>query len=390
MIGGIVLRLIVMCLVGCLSFLGFHTDAWAELKPDLGKNARSAILMDATTGAILYEKNSHESLPPASITKIMTMLLVMEALDEGKIKLQDQVRVSERAASMGGTQIYLEPGEQMSVDDLLKGVALASANDASVALAEFIAGSEERFVAMMNQKAKKLGLKNTHFVNTNGLPASGHVSSAYDIAVMSRELLKYPKITQYTRRYEDYLRKDSKKPFWLVNTNKLVRFYPGMDGLKTGFTQEAKYGLSATAKRGDMRVIAVVMGEPDIKTRNAEVTQMLDYAFQRYTTHRLFRKGERIGTVTINQGDPKKIPLYADQDLAVLLKRGESKRDIRHKLILNRMDAPIQKGQVIGRLQLIRGRNVLAEFPLQARQSVQKAGWWATWKNIIREYLFIP
>lgn len=384
------MRLVVMCLVGCLSFFGFHPGVYAEIEPDLGKKARSAVLMDATTGAILYEKNSHESLPPASITKIMTMLLVMEALDEGKIKLQDQVRVSEKAASMGGTQIYLEPGEQMSVDDLLKGVALASANDASVALAEFIAGSEERFVAMMNQKAKELGLKDTHFKNTNGLPEEGHVSSAYDIAVMSRELLKYPKITQYTRRYEDYLRKNSKKPFWLVNTNKLVRFYPGVDGLKTGFTQEAKYGLSATAKRGNMRIIAVVMGEPDIKTRNSEVVQMLDYAFQRYKTHRLFRRGDFIGSVTIHKGNPKKISVYAERDIAVLLKKGDSAKQIQHKLVLNRLEAPVKKGSVLGRLQLLNSGKVVAEIPLEAKQSISKAGWWATWKGIIKEYLFTP
>lgn len=370
--------------------LGFHPNTWAEVAPDLGKNARSAILMDATTGSILFEKNSHESLPPASITKVMTMLLVMEALDEGKIGLKDLVHVSEKAASMGGTQIYLEPSEQMTVDDLLKGVALASANDATVALAEFIAGSEERFVMMMNQKAKKLGLKDTRFKNTNGLPEDGHFTSAHDIAVMSRELLQHPQITQYTRRYEDYLRKDSKKPFWLVNTNKLVRFYRGMDGLKTGFTHEAKYGLSATAKRGNMRLIAVVLGEPDIKTRNAEVTQMLDYAFQRYTNHLLFRKGDLIGKIKINKGDPDRVSLFANQDLAILLKKGESKKQIRHKLILHRLEAPIQKDQVMGRLQLINNGEVITEIPLKSKHSVPKAGWWATWKNVAKEYLFLP
>lgn len=383
------MRLLVYGLVLSLSFFGTYSNTWAEVQPDLGKNARSAILMDASSGSILFEKNSHESLPPASITKVMTMLLVMEALEEGKIELKDRVHVSEKAASMGGTQIYLEPGEQMTVDDLLKGVAIASANDATVALAEYIAGSEERFVAMMNQKAKELGLKNTHFKNTNGLPEDGHVSSAHDIAVISRELLKHAKITQYTSRYEDYLRKNTKKPFWLVNTNKLIRQYQGMDGLKTGFTQEAKYGLSATAKRGNMRVIAVVMGEPDIKTRNEEVVQMLDFAFQRYTAHRLFRKGDLIEKIKIRKGDPEQLSVIADQDLQVLLKRGEAKSQLRHKLILKPLEAPIRKGQEIGRLQLINNGKIVAEIPLNAQQAVPKAKWWGTWKKVFKKFLFV-
>jgi D-alanyl-D-alanine carboxypeptidase len=249
----------------------------------LAPSARSAILMDADSGTIIFEKNSHDRLPPASITKIMTMLLVMEALDEGRIKLTDKVTASEYAASMGGSQIFLEAGEEMTVEDLLKGVAIASGNDASVALAEKIAGTEQEFVRMMNERAQQLGLKNTHFVNANGLPAENHYTSAYDIAVMSRELLKHPEITKFTGLYQDYLRKDTDKPFWLVNTNKLVRFYAGADGLKTGYTSEAKFCLSATAKRDDFRVIAVVMGEPDTKTRNAEVSQMFDYAFAMFT-----------------------------------------------------------------------------------------------------------
>jgi len=383
------LRFVALGLMFFLSFFGFHMETWAEIQPDLAQNARSAILMDAATGSILFEKNSHEPLPPASITKIMTMLLVMEALDEGKIGLNDRVRVSEKAASMGGTQVYLEPGEQMTVEELLKAVAMASANDATVALAEYLAGSEERFVLMMNQKAKELGLKNTQFKNTNGLPEDGHVSSAHDIAVMSRELLRHARVIQYTSRYEDYLRKETKKPFWLVNTNKLIRQYKGMDGLKTGFTQEAKYGLSATAKRGNMRIIAVVMGEPDIKTRNAEVVQMLDYAFQRYTAQRLFRKGELIGKVEISKGEPEELPLYAEQDLQVLLKRGESSKRLHHKLLQKPLEAPIKKGQEIARLQLINDGRMIAEIPLRAKRSIPKAAWWSTWKRVMKKYLFV-
>lgn len=383
------IRILAVSLTTCLSFLLIHSQAWAEIEPELSKNARSAILIDASTGSILFEKNSHEKLPPASITKIMTLLLVMEALEEGKIQLNDVVRVSEKAASMGGSQIFLEPGEQMSVHELLKGVAIGSANDATVALAEFIAGTEERFVQMMNQKVKELGLKETHFVNTNGLPAKDHYSSAHDIAMMSRELLKYQRITHYTRVYEDYLRQKSKKPFWLVNTNKLVRFYPGMDGLKTGFTQEAKYCLAGTAKRDQMRIIAVVMGEPDIKTRNAEMTQLLDYAFHRYTNHLLFRKGDLIQKLQIHKGEREELPIYADQDIAFLLKKGENAKNITHRVTLRNVEAPIQKGDVLGQLQLIKDGRVITTFPIQSKQHIEKASFWTTIKRVTGEYLFL-
>lgn len=219
-------------------------ESGSSSQAQLAPSARSAILLDADTGTIIYEKNSHDKLPPASITKIMTMLLTMEAIDQGQLQLTDKVRTSEYAASMGGSQIFLEPGEEMTVDDMLKGIAMASGNDASVAMAEKIAGSEQAFVKMMNEKAAELGMNDTHFVNCNGLPAENHYTSAHDIALMSRELLKYEHITKYTGAYQDYLRKETSKPFWLVNTNKLVRFYSGADGLKTGYTSEAKYCLS--------------------------------------------------------------------------------------------------------------------------------------------------
>jgi len=268
---------------------------------DLAPGARSAILMDAGTGTIIYEKNSHDKLPPASITKIMTMLLTVEALDEGKLQLTDKVRTSEYAASMGGSQIFLEPGEEMTVDEMLKGIAMASGNDASVAIAEKIAGSESAFVDLMNKKVEELGLKDTHFANCNGLPAENHYSSAHDIAVMSRELLKHDRIIKYTGSYQDYLRKDSTKPFWLVNTNKLVRFYTGADGLKTGYTAEAKFCLSATASRDGLRAVAVVLGEPNTKTRNSEVSGMFDYLFSQYKMHTIHKEGDSIGTLKIEK-----------------------------------------------------------------------------------------
>src|SRR5690606_32370164 len=237
--------LLALCI--SMSFMLFTAAAAVAEEADekqslnLAPNAKSAILMERDTGTIIYDKNAHEILPPASMTKLMTMLIIMEEMEKGNLKKDEIIRVSENAASMGGSQIFLEAGEEMTVEELLKGVAIASANDASVALAERISGSEEAFVAEMNKKAKELGLKNTKFQNTSGLPAKDHYSTAYDMAIIAKELLKYETITEYTSIYEDYLRKGKENEFWLVNTNKLVRFYPGVDGLKTGYTQEAKY-----------------------------------------------------------------------------------------------------------------------------------------------------
>ena len=349
---------------------------------ELAPSARSAILLDADTGTIIYEKNSHDKLPPASITKVMTMLLTMEAIDEGQLKWTDKVRTSEYAASMGGSQIFLEPGEEMTVDEMLKGIAMASGNDASVAMTEKIAGSEEGFVKMMNEKAAELGMKDTHFVNCNGLPAENHYTSAHDIAVMSRELLKYDQITKYTGAYQDYLRKDSEKPFWLVNTNKLVRFYTGADGLKTGYTSEAKFCLSATAKRDGLRAVAVVMGAPDTKTRNNEVSRMFDYAFSQYTMHSIYKPGEVLGIVKVQKGDVPEISIQAEKDYSVLVKKGVKNPDIRHEIQLDpNVKAPVAAGQVIGKLSVYQGEQVVKEFELTSPVEVKKAGFWKLFKR---------
>lgn len=383
----------------CILFLAFvialPAAAFAAVEPtpapnapkqspsaNLAPSARSAILMDADSGTVIYEKNSHDKLPPASITKIMTLLLIMEALDDGKIKLTDNVQTSEYAASMGGSQIFLEPGEEMSVEDMIKGIALASGNDASVAMAEKLAGTEQQFVVMMNERAKQLGMNDTQFSNPNGLPVANHFSSAHDIAVMSMELLKHSEVTKYTGLYQDYLRKTSEKPFWLVNTNKLVRFYSGADGLKTGFTSEAKYCLSATAKRDNMRVIAVVMGEPDTKTRNAEVSQMFDYSFAQYMNHAIIKEGDSMGTLQIEKGTTPELPLVAKHPYSVLLKKGSQTKDIRYELKINGpLKAPVQIGQPIGKLVVYQGEQVLKEFDVDAPLSVERAGWWKLLKR---------
>ncbi|WP_068781793.1 MULTISPECIES: D-alanyl-D-alanine carboxypeptidase family protein [unclassified Paenibacillus] len=356
----------------------------------LAENARSAILIDADTGTVIYEKHSHEKLPPASITKIMTMLLTMEAIDEGRLKLTDKVTTSEHASSMGGSQIFLEVGEEMTVDDLLKGIAMASGNDASVALAEKIAGSEQGFVKLMNERAQELGLKDTHFANCNGLPVADHYSSAHDIAMMSRELLKYEGITKYTGSYQDYLRKDSPKPFWLVNTNKLVRFYSGADGLKTGYTSEAKFCLAATAKRDGMRLIAVVLGEPNTKTRNSEVSAMFDYAFSQYALQPIYKSGEVIGKVKVQKGEAAQLELTATKTMSVLVKKGSKLENITQKLVVpEKIAAPVKEGQLIGQLLIVQDGRTLAEFDLNAATAINKAGFWTLFKRTAAHMFFV-
>jgi D-alanyl-D-alanine carboxypeptidase (penicillin-binding protein 5/6) len=357
---------------------------------DLTPNASSAVILDADTGTVIFEKNKDAKLPPASITKIMTMLLVMEALDQGKIKMDEKVRTSEYAASMGGSQIFLEPGEEMTVEDMLKGIAMASGNDASVAMAEKLSGSEQAFVQAMNDRAQQLGMKNTHFVNPNGLPADNHYSSAYDIAIMSQELLKHEEITKFTGTYQDYLRKDTPKPFWLVNTNKLVRFYSGADGLKTGYTSEAKFCLSATAKRDNFRVISVVMGEPNTKTRNAEVSSLFDFAFSQYTNYPIYKTGDALGELKVGKGEQAVVPLTAKHHYGILLKKGDAVEGIRHEVQLNPdLKAPIRVGQPVGKLVVYKGDQMLKEFSLESPVDVNKAGWWTLTKRTAKHLFFI-
>lgn len=351
-------------------------EANSQTGPLLANNAASAVLIDADSGTVIFEKNSHEKLPPASITKVMTMLLVMEAVENDQLKLTDSVRTSENAASMGGSQIFLEEGEEMTVEDMLKGVAMASGNDASVALAEKIGGTEEQFVQMMNARAKELGMNNTHFMNSNGLPVANHYSTAYDIALVSRELMKYDLIRSFTGKYQDYLRKDSEKPFWLVNTNKLVRFYQGADGVKTGYTSEAKFCLSASAYRDGMRVIAVVMGAPSTKIRNADVTQMLDYAFAQYSNHVVIEKGATIANLEIEKGMESRVDLVAKEPFSVLIKRGSDTSKIYFEVDMDRsIKAPIVEGQPIGKLTIYQGEQAVKEFELVAPYTIEKVNW---------------
>ena len=354
--------------------------------PDLATDAKSAILIERDTGKLLFDKNAHEKLPPASMTKIMTLLLIMEEIDKGHLKLDEVIRISENAASMGGSQVFLGVGEEMSVEDLLKSIAIASGNDASVALAERISGSEEAFVQKMNDKVDELNLKNTHFKNSTGLPAKDHYSSAYDMAMIAKELLKYESITDYTSIYEDYLRKGEKNEFWLVNTNKLVRFYSGVDGLKTGFTNEAKYCLTATAKKDNMRVITVVMGAETTKNRNATTSKMLDYAFNHFETKKLYDKGQKITTVQLLKADKKNIDIVTSESISTIHKKGESTDQIETTVIVDdHLSLPMKKGDKVGVIKINNGDTVLSEVPLVINEDFDKASYFTLVKRSLQE-----
>ncbi|WP_174613656.1 D-alanyl-D-alanine carboxypeptidase family protein [Virgibacillus ihumii] len=352
---------------------------------NLAPEAESAILMERDTGKVLYKKNANKRLPPASMTKVMSLLLIMEALEEGKIKKDEIIRVSERAASMGGSQIFLEEGEEMSVHNLLKGIAIASGNDATVALAERIAGSEEAFVKKMNKKAKAMGLENTHFNNSTGLPADNHYSTVHDMSVMAKELLKYESITNYTSIYEDYLRKGQENEFWLVNTNKLVKSYPGVDGLKTGYTNEAKYCLTATAEKNGMRVIAVVMGADSTKERNSTVSNMLDYAFNHFETKNLYKKGEKITTLNLLKAEDQYTDVITSESISTIHRKGESTEDISSEAVLSEnLQLPIEKGDKVGTLIVKKDGKIVSKSQLVLKQDAESAGYFTLLKRSLQ------
>ena len=345
---------------------------------ELASNAKSAILIEQSTGQILFEKNSHEKIPPASMTKMMSLLLIMESIDNGKIKLTDKVTVSKNASSMGGSQILLEEGEEMSVDDLLKGVSIASGNDAVVALAEYVGGSEDNFVKMMNNKASELGLTDTKFQNCHGLDSEGHYSSAYDMAMIARELLNHKDIIKYTSIYETYLREKTDRKIWLVNTNKLVRFKKGVDGLKTGYTKEAGYCLTATMNKENMRVIATVMGEDTIDNRNSEVSSMLDYAYSQYKMRKYISKNKVLKTIKNDKTKTKKIEITPVKDINILTKTSD---DIKpsYSIKINNIKTNIKKGDKVGYLTIKNNGKVINKINLTVKKDVKKA-------NIIELY----
>lgn len=324
---------------------------------EFGKNAKSVVLLEPTTGTIIYEKNSHEKLAPASMTKMMSMLLIIENINKGVLNWDDIITVSEHASSMGGSQILLETNERMKVEDLFKGIAIASGNDAVVALAEAIAGSEEGFVEMMNKRAHELGLTDTNFKNSHGLDTANHYSTAYDMAILARELVKYPKVLEFTKIYDTYLRENLSTKIWLVNTNKLVKFYDGVDGLKTGYTNTAGYCLTATAIRNNMRIISVVMGEPDSGIRNNEVKEMLDYAFAQYKLDLLLDTDTIIDEVEIETAKTPNVSIVPIDKVTSFYKKIDEIKERNYTLELNELNLPIKKGEIVGKLIITEGDN---------------------------------
>ena len=318
---------------------------------DLAKNAKSAILVESTTGKIIFEKNKDEKRSPASMTKIMTLLLTMESIDSGNLSFSDKVNVSKNASSMGGTQIFIEEGSSVDVLTLVKGISIASANDAAVAIAEKIGGTEEVFVNMMNDKARELGCKNTNFMNPHGLDEEGHYTTAYDLSLIARELLKHEDILKFTSTYEDYIDVGGEN-HWLVNTNKLVRFYEGIDGLKTGYTDKAKYCLTATMKRNDMRLLSIVMGEDTKDNRNNDTISMMEYGYSQYGISKIHNNGDKLGSIVIDNAKNKNVDYYIGSDVSIITTKESKNIDYKTDIKLFDLKAPLKKNSIIGKYEL--------------------------------------
>lgn len=344
---------------------------------DLGLTSKSALLMEEDTGTILYEQNSHEALPPASVTKVMTLLLIYEGERDGKFDWTDTVQVSEHAASMGGSQVFLEEGETQTAADMTKSIAIASANDAAVAMAEFLAGSEEAFVQKMNERAKELGMEDTNFVNACGLDTEGHLSSAYDIALMSRELMEnFPEIKEYTTTWQDSIihkTRRGEETFGLTNTNKLIQWYDGATGLKTGSTGNALYCLSGTAERDGMGLIAVVMAAPDYKVRFQEVMQLLDYGFANYAIEKGREKGYAMGEVPVEKGMMDTVEAVVAEEISVLVPKGKEAQWETRTELLPAVSAPVEAGTKVGELVYLRDGEEVGRVELTAGENVEKA-----------------
>lgn len=363
------LLLVILCFIPVVSA--------EEISDDLAFNSKSAILMDFDSGEILYRKNENEALAPASMTKIMSMLLIMEAIDNGSIALDTEVTISENAASMGGSQVFLEAGEVYKVEELLKGIAIASGNDAVVAMAEKISGSVSEFVNRMNERAKELGLKSTTFKNPHGLDEEGHVSSAYDMAILARELISHEKILEFTSIYEDYLQKNDGTSTWLVNTNKLVRFYDGVDGLKTGFTASAGYCLTATAKKNNLRLIAVVMGADTSDHRSSDISSLLNYGFNTYKTEILYAKDNTLGTKRIENGTMETTDIVLTEDYVKLLKQTQAKPNYSYNVKVEGLKAPVKKGDIVGNVEVVdESGNVVDTLDVTVKEDISKASIW--------------
>lgn len=365
------MKLLLTCSL-IISFLFFPVSVFS-LENDIIPDAVSGILIEAETGKILYEKDIDKKVSVASMTKMVAQIIILEQVEEGKLKWSDVVTVSKNAESMGGSQIYIEQGEKITVEDLMKGISVASGNDATVQMAEVISGSEEKFVKLMNEKVKELGLKNTNFKNCTGLDEDGHYSSAYDMAMIARELVvNHPEILRFSSMYEDYLREDTDNKFWLVNTNKLVRFYEGADGLKTGHTDDAGYCLAATAKRNKLRLIGVVLGVSSGSVRNTQTMNLLDYGFNNVRLEVLKEKDELVDRIKVDKANVGSIDIIMKEDLSVLEDLGDSLHKYKYNIKINNIVLPVKYGDVVGMIQVFENNKVISSSELTVKGNIKK------------------
>ena len=350
---------------------------------ELIPNATSGILIEPYSGKIIFEKDKDKEVSVASLTKMVSQIIILEEVEKGNIKWSDIVTVSKNASSMGGSQIYLSEGEKISVEDLMKGISVASGNDATVAMAEYISGSEEKFVKRMNKKVKELGLKHTHFVNSTGLDEKNHFSSAYDMGLIAKELIiNHPEILKFSSIYEDYLRENTPNKFWLVNTNKLISQYSGTDGLKTGHTDDAGYCLSATTKRGNLRLIGIVLGESDSKIRNSETIDLLDYGFNNIKLKTLKKKNSIIKNITLDKSNKKSVNLILKNDLNVIEDVGSNDK-YSYEVEIKEINIPIRKGDILGRIIAKSKNKTITTGELISDSNVGKLGLIDLYKNNI-------
>lgn len=362
------MKKIIILLILCILIIPFSVYAEDDLIP----NAVSGILMEEETGTIIFEKEKDKQVAIASMTKMVAQIIILESIESKKIKWDDVVTVSKNASNMGGSQIYLAANEKMTVRDLFKGISMASANDAVVAMAEYISGTEDKFVKKMNDKVKSLGLKNTVFKNSTGLDEEGHFSSAYDMAIIAKELLKHEEILKFSSVYEDYLRTDTPNKFWLVNTNKLIHSYPGSDGLKTGHTDNAKYCIAATAKRDGMRLIAIVLGEEDAKVRNEETSKLLDYGFNLKQVNIIKKKEKVVKKITLEKSNKKEIKIYPKNDVVVLKDKGIQNKKYVTKIKINKVNLPLKKNDKVGVIDVYENKKKIKSVDLIVKEKVEK------------------
>lgn len=368
------MKKVVMFLL-CLTFIVPLKVVKAE--DSLNLDSQSAILIDKDSGKVLYEKDPDTKLPMASMTKIMSMLIIMENINNGSLSYTDKVIISKNASGMGGSQVFLQEGEEYKVEDLLKCIAVSSANDAVVAMAEKISGSAEAFVELMNKRAQELGLTNTNFANPHGLDSENHYSTARDMSRLAQELLKYEDILRFTSIYEDYLTKPDGSQVWLVNTNRLVRFYDGVDGLKTGYTTDAGYCLTATAKKNDFRIISVVMKASSGDARSKDTATLLTYGFNSFKNNVVYAKEKELGEVTVENGKVNVAKVYLKNDVTELLGVSEKPKDYSFNIKIDKIKAPVKKDSVVGTVEVIDNNgNIIKEEEIVVKEDILKANFW--------------